>query len=117
MLSGTHREPKERETECRSPRGSASDEQIRDSRGGHSPDSKVEAALQFAQQVVAQRGWVSDEDLANVRDAGYGDAEIAEIIANVAQTIFSNYFNHVAEPVVDFPAVESAQAEPACACG
>lgn len=34
-----------------------------------------------------------------------GLSEVAEIVANVALNIFTNYFNHVAGTVVDFPAV------------
>ena len=41
-------------------------------------------------------------------DAGWSDAEIAEIIANVALNIFTNYFNLVAQPEIDFPKVELA---------
>ena len=36
---------------------------------------------------------------------GYGDAEITEVVAVVALMTFSNYFNHVADTEVDFPAV------------
>ena len=43
-----------------------------------------------------------------VREAGYGEGEIAEIIAAVALNIFSNYFNHIAETEVDFPPVALA---------
>jgi uncharacterized peroxidase-related enzyme len=82
-----------------------SEEDILDSRHGGSPDSKVEAALRFASQMVEKRGWVSDEDVVRLRSAGYEDAEIAEIVANVALIMFTNYFNHVAETVVDFPPV------------
>jgi len=80
-----------------------SETELADARQFTSPDSKVEAALQFAQRVVTDRGWVSDEDLDRVRRAGYGDAEIAEIVAVVALLTFSNYFNHVADTKVDFP--------------
>ncbi len=71
-----------------------------------SRDPKVEAALQFARAVVVRQGWVTDEELERVRKAGYSDGEINEIIATTAITIFSNYFNHVAETEVDFPVVE-----------
>ena len=71
-----------------------------------SGDPKVEAALRFAVRIVEARGWVGDDDLQRVREAGYGDGEIAEIIATVAATTFSNYFNHVAQTEVDFPRVE-----------
>lgn len=82
-----------------------SDEDIEDSRRSVSPNSKVEAVLRFARQIVEKRGWVSDEDLAQVRKAGWDDAEITEIVGNVALNIYTNYFNHVAETEVDFPEV------------
>ncbi|MSR64085.1 MAG: carboxymuconolactone decarboxylase family protein, partial [Planctomycetes bacterium] len=50
------------------------------------------------------RGLVSASDLAAVRAAGFGDDAIAEVVANVALNLFTNYFNHVAGTAVDFPA-------------
>ncbi len=79
-----------------------------------SDDSKTEGALQFAREIVTQRGWVSDDALARVREAGYGEGEIAEIVAVVAFNLFSNYFNHVADTDIDFPSVEIG--EPGAAC-
>ena len=90
-------------------------EEIADSRRGASPDRKTEAVLRFARKVVAERGRVSDDDIASIRAAGVVDGEIAEVVAFVALNIFTNYFNHVAETDVDFPNVEPAQS-PACAC-
>ncbi|MCX6597776.1 MAG: carboxymuconolactone decarboxylase family protein [Acidobacteria bacterium] len=74
-------------------------------RRAQSDDPAVEAVLRFAQTVVVQKGEVSDEALAAVRAAGYGDAEISEIVAHVALNIFTNYFNIVAATEVDFPVV------------
>lgn len=68
-------------------------------------DAKTEAALQFAREIVVKRGEVSDADLETVKTAGYGEGEIAEIIAGVALNIFTNYFNHIAQTEVDFPPV------------
>jgi alkylhydroperoxidase family enzyme len=59
--------------------------------------------LRFARTVVEKRGLVEDADLAAVREAGYGDAEIAEVVAHVALNIFTNYFNIVAGTTMDFP--------------
>ncbi len=70
-----------------------------------SSDPKIEAALIFARRIVDERGWVSDEDMQRVRDAGYTDGEIVEIIAVVALNTFSNYFNHIAQSEIDFPPV------------
>ncbi len=78
-----------------------------------SGDARTGVALEFARRIVIERGWVSDDDLKRVRDAGYSDGEIAEIVAAVAQNIFSNYFNHVAQTEVDFPHVEVRQLAPA----
>lgn len=45
-------------------------------------------------------------DLSRVREVGYGDGEIVEIIANVALNIFTNYLHNVARPEVDFPKID-----------
>lgn len=82
-----------------------SDEAIRDSRRGRSPDSKEEAALQFARALVTERGRSRDRDLARLRTVGYHEGEIAEIIAAVALNVFANYFNIAAGTEVDFPPV------------
>jgi uncharacterized peroxidase-related enzyme len=73
-------------------------------RTAKSHDPKTEAALEFARKIVTERGHVSDEDVEGLRAHGYTDGDIAEIVANTALNIFTNYFNHVAETVVDFPA-------------
>lgn len=71
-------------------------------------DDKTTAILTFARKVVDERGWVSDQDLAAARNAGVTDAEITEVVANVALNIYTNYMNHVADTDVDFPAPPSA---------
>lgn len=81
------------------------DDEVRDARSANSPDRKTEAALRFARAIVDKRGFVSDTDLEEMRTAGYSDAEVTEIIGNVALNTFTNYFNHVAETEIDFPVV------------
>lgn len=77
-----------------------------ESRGASSADAKTKAGLTFARTLIADRGEVADADVAAVREAGYSDAEILEIVGNVALNIFTNYFNHVCDTVVDFPKVD-----------
>jgi uncharacterized peroxidase-related enzyme len=81
------------------------DTEITASRKAASNDPRVNAALKFARIVVARRGEVTDDDVAYIRQAGYSDGEIAEIIANVVLNIFTNYLNHIAQTEVDFPKV------------
>jgi uncharacterized peroxidase-related enzyme len=75
---------------------------------GRSGTTKTQAALGFAAAIVSERGRVSDAHLSAVRSAGYGDAEVVEIVAVVAANIFTNYFNHIAGTVIDFPVVKSS---------
>ncbi len=76
------------------------------SRQSKSADPKTEAALQFAQAIVVRRGELDDAEVQRVRQAGFSEGEIAEIIANVSLNIFTNYFNHIAGTEVDFPRVQ-----------
>ena len=80
-----------------------SDEQVTDARRGEAVDSKDVALVRFAVKLAQQRGHVSDQELADFRGQGFGDAEVAEVIANVALNIFTNYFNHVSDTEIDFP--------------
>ena len=75
-------------------------------RRGESSDTKADAAVHFARTVLDNRGTVNDAELQKVRDAGYGDAEIVEIIAHVALNIWTNFFNKAGHVDIDFPEVE-----------
>ena len=89
--------------------GLSEDETIA-ARRAESSNDKEQAALQFARSIVNERGHITDDDLRNVREAGYSDGEISEIVANVALNLFTNYFNHVAGTAVDFPAAPEVAA-------
>ena len=79
-------------------------------RKGHANDPKRDAAVQFARKVIESRGQVSDADLKAVRDAGFTEANIMEIVALVAMYTLTNLFNNVFDPDKDFPAVAPAGA-------
>lgn len=88
-----------------------SQDEILSGRQGAATDAREAAGLKFASAVLAERGGVSDADFDAVREAGYSDTEITEIIGNVVVNVFTTYFNRAAQPAIDFPEVE-----PACAC-
>jgi uncharacterized peroxidase-related enzyme len=77
-------------------------------RKGHATDPKRDAAIQFARKVIESRGNVSEVDVKAVRDAGYTDANVIEIIALVAMYSLTNFLNNVFDPEKDFPAVRPA---------
>lgn len=77
-------------------------------RKGHASDPKRDAAIHFAHKVIETRGKVGDADLKAVRDAGYTDANVMEIVALVAMYSLTNFFNNVFDPEKDFPTVTPA---------
>jgi AhpD family alkylhydroperoxidase len=79
-------------------------------RRGRSIDERTDAALKFARNLIVSRGEVSDADVRAVKDAGFSDGEVGELVANVALNIFTNYFNTIAETDIDFPKVQIGEA-------
>ncbi len=79
-------------------------------RTGRSKDHRTEAALNFAEAVLENRGKVSDDQLVAVRKEGYGDAEIVEIVASVVLGCFTNFLNKVANTELDVPEAEPVEA-------
>lgn len=82
--------------------------ELRQNLAGKSGNAKTQAALTFAKRVVETKGHVLDADLKAVRDAGYDDGDIAEIVGAVSVNILTNYFNSVAATSIDFPVVSTA---------
>lgn len=72
---------------------------------GHSSDPKTQAVLDFALKLVNARGQVGDADMRAMRDAGFDDQAIVEVMAHVALNLFTNYVNVAFAVPVDFPAV------------
>ena len=80
---------------------------------GQSGDPKVAAVLALARLIVKNQGQLADADLTAFHAAGYDDAALVELIANVALNIFTNYFNHIAGTEIDFPHVSAELARAA----
>jgi alkylhydroperoxidase family enzyme len=79
------------------------DEEIVANRDGSSKDPKAAAAVRFAKQVAKERGHVNPDEIRALREAGYDDAQIIEIVAHVAMNTLTNYVNEVAETDIDSP--------------
>ncbi|SFU70472.1 uncharacterized peroxidase-related enzyme [Polaromonas sp. YR568] len=77
---------------------------------GESGDPATAAALAFALKLVNERGNVSEADVQAVRQAGFNDEQIVEILAHVALNLFTNYVNVAFAVPVDFPAVKLSRA-------
>lgn len=72
---------------------------------GESGDPRTAAVLRFALKLVENRGQVSAQDVQEMRDQGWSDGEIVEVIGQVALNLFTNYINVALDVPVDFPEV------------
>jgi uncharacterized peroxidase-related enzyme len=83
-------------------------DEIRLARKGRASKPKRDAAVLFARRVIETRGQVSEAELKAVREAGFTDANVMEIVALVAMYSLTNFFNNVFDPEKDFPPVAPA---------
>lgn len=78
-------------------------DEILDARKAKATNPKDEAILNFSKIVVEERGNVSNQDVANLKSIGITDREIIETILVITLNLFTNYFNHITDPDIDFP--------------
>lgn len=92
---------------------------LADARQANAADPRTDAILKLARNIVVQRGELGATELELARTAGLNDGEIIETVAHVALNIFSNYVNHLAGTVIDFPEVTLTHgcSTSSCACG
>ncbi|MFZ0237942.1 MAG: peroxidase-related enzyme [Xanthobacteraceae bacterium] len=83
------------------------DAEIAANRDGASNDPKADAAVRFAAKVVGERGHVSEDDVRAVKRAGYDDAQVIEIVLDVALNTWTNFINLVGKTEIDFPVVSA----------
>lgn len=78
-------------------------------RDGHSTDPKADAAVQFAQKVAKSRGHIGAADFEAVRAAGYTDAQVIDIVAELAFSFVTNLFNNTFKTDIDsaFPVLHT----------
>lgn len=69
-----------------------------------STQPKIGALVKFVNAALQPQARVSDADLEAVRGAGFNDAQIAETVQVIAQTVFTTLFNRVHKTPLDFPA-------------
>ena len=73
---------------------------------GQSSDARIQAVLTLVCRILETRGQVTDADIADARSEGLSDADVTEVVAQVALNQFTNYLNNVARTDIDFPVVE-----------
>jgi uncharacterized peroxidase-related enzyme len=80
-------------------------EELTKARAAESDDAHVQALLTLSNEIASNAGDVSDEAIAAARAAGVTDAEIGDVVANLALNTLTNYFNVLANVENDWPLV------------
>ncbi len=75
-------------------------------RSGTSEDAMAAEAVRFALNLVEKMGEVDTEELLALRNVGYSDAAIVEVITHVGMNFLTNILGKVSRVEIDFPAVE-----------
>jgi len=60
--------------------------------------------INYTLRILETKGYVSDIDIEAFKNAGYADAQVAEITVIIAQKTLSNFFNHINDTDLDLPA-------------
>ena len=82
-----------------------SEQDIVNARVGDDADFKTQVILRFVRQSVQNRGWLTDDEVLELRAAGVNEQELVEIVMAISLNLFTNYFCHIANPEVDYPVV------------
>jgi len=91
-------------------KGGLGEDAIAAARQAQARDPRTAAALRFSESLLEKRGHVSASEVDRLLEAGFTDGEVAEIVACVVLNLYRNYFNLVARPEMDFPAVHRSPA-------
>lgn len=84
--------------------------EIEASRAGTSQDAKAAVAVKFARSLAEHNGEVTTAELLEVRNAGYSESDIVEIISHVGMNVLTNILAKASRVEIDFPIVELKQA-------
>jgi len=83
-----------------------SNSEIEANRAGSSQDDKAAAAVKFAVTLAEHKGEVTTAEILEVRNAGYSESDIVEIITHVGMNILTNIVGKASRVEIDFPKVE-----------
>jgi len=84
--------------------GVSEDDTVAIRKGDSTGNDRVDAIANLTRALHTKKGFVDDADLDAFRAAGFGDAEIVDVVVAYTLNTFTNYFNHLNQTEVDFPA-------------
>lgn len=81
------------------------EDEMAENRAGGSQDAQAAIAVKFARSLAEHSGEVTTAELLEIRNAGYSDAEIVEIITHVGMNIMTNILGKASRVAIDFPKI------------
>ncbi len=81
------------------------EQQLLDAMAGSASSSEDQALLNFTEEVIRQRGRISEQTLKAALNAGFSEKALLEVIGVVGVYTSLQYIRHVANPENDFPVV------------
>lgn len=81
-------------------------DEIEANRSGTSRDAKTAVAVKFARSLVSHMGEITTAELLEMREAGYSESDIVEVITHVGMNILTNLLGKAGRVDIDFPKVE-----------
>ena len=87
-----------------------SGDEMKTNRAGTSQDARAAAVVKFARSLAEHKGEVTNEEITAVRNAGYSDADISEIILHVGMNLITNIVGKASRVDIDFPKIELMKA-------
>jgi AhpD family alkylhydroperoxidase len=64
-------------------------------------DERLEAVRRLTRSMVANRGWVADDDITAFLGAGHDHRQVLDVVLGVGMKTLSNYTNHIAHTPLD----------------
>ncbi len=87
------------------PKAGMNSAEIEANRAGTSQDAKAAVAVRFARSLVAHTGDITTAELLEMREAGYSESDIVEVITHVGMNILTNLLGKAGRVDIDFPKV------------
>jgi len=84
--------------------------EIEANRAGTSQDAKAAVAVKFARALVEHKGEITAAELQAMRDVGFSEADIVEVITHVGMNVLTNILGKASRVSIDFPKVALKQA-------
>lgn len=85
-------------------------EEMDSNRAGTSQDAKAAIAVKFARSIVEHKGQVTTAEIQEMRDVGYSEAEIVEVITHAGLNVLTNMIGKASRVEIDFPKVDLQRA-------